>query len=143
MNVGPICKRHIQGGYGVQGQAPCSRGVSIAAVSRMAAQTHTWTGAVRKGSFRVVVIVDTQCQISKSDAATDFGNIVCIKADVLKVLEIDDHAAVLAARGVRRIGVTSTLCLDFDVGFGRTHDRIRNMLRRRGQHNHSRSVGQT
>lgn len=99
MNVRSICKRDIHGGDGVQGQAPRSRGVAIAAMSRVAADAYTWTGAVGKRSFGVFGIVNPECQIAQSNATADLGNVICIETDRLEILEINDHATTLAARG--------------------------------------------
>lgn len=68
-------------------------------MSRVAADAYPWTGAVGKRSFGVVGIVNAESQIAQPHATADLGNVVCVETDALEILEIDDHATTLAARG--------------------------------------------
>lgn len=59
----------------------------------MAADAHAGAYAMRQSAFALIVYC--QCEIAKSDTATNLGNSGGIDGDAVERAEVDDYAAIL------------------------------------------------
>lgn len=140
VNSGTVGEDNVKANDLVHGKTPAARSVAIATVSEVTTNTNARAGSVRESTLALVV--DGLRQVAQPQATTDLGNTLVVKSDILELLEVDDHAAILAARAERCVRVTASLSLKLDVILGGAGDGIGDVLDSGGDDNDSRAVGQ-
>lgn len=126
MDEAPVGQDDIKAHDGVESQSPCTRAQTKASMSGMSTYTNTGAGAVRKSPLALVV--DTVGKIAQPHSSTHSSNFVGVKADSLKVLQIDDHAPALSAETEGGVGVASTSSLHLDIVLASANNGVRDML---------------
>ena len=82
-----VGSHHVQANNVVEGNTPVTGCMTVASVGEMTTNSNARASTMRDGTFTLVPY--TLGQITKTDTATYFGDIVTAQFDVLQVLKID------------------------------------------------------
>lgn len=141
MDEAPVGQDNIHGHDGVKSQTPCTRAQTKAPMSGMSTYANTRASAVRKSPLTLVV--DTVGKIAQPHSSTHGSDFVGVKANSLKVFQIDDHAPAFSAETEGGVGMASTSGLDLDIVLASANHGVRDMLSGGGQDNDGWGVRQT
>lgn len=139
MNSTAIGKYNVKTDNLVHRKTPVTRSIAVATVGKVPTNADTGAGSV--GQSTLALVVDALGQVTQPETTADLGNALVVEADILELLEVDDQAAILAARGVRSVRVAPALGLNLDTILGRAENSIRDVLDGGRDDNDGRGVG--